>query len=117
MILKRGSRDDYVICLQNGLTLMCIDPGDHDGIFGENTENAVIEFQKRFGLNADGIVGPDTWNKLKANGMVDKNTWKILRTTSSSSHNINKSRLLAKFNKRKFFNSIYVNLNGFDIAK
>ncbi|WP_053069994.1 peptidoglycan-binding domain-containing protein [Clostridium sp. K25] len=66
MILKRGSKGDYVTCLQNGLTLMCIDPNGHDGIFGAGTEKAVIKFQKRFGLNADGIVESGTWEKLKS---------------------------------------------------
>ncbi|OOB76699.1 hypothetical protein AXF41_10935 [Clostridium haemolyticum] len=66
MILKRGSKGDYVTCLQNGLTLMCIDPNGHDGIFGIGTENAVRKFQSRFGLDVDGIVGPGTWEKLKS---------------------------------------------------
>lgn len=35
-----------------------------DGIFGENTENAVMAFQRIFNLTPDGIVGPATWNKL-----------------------------------------------------
>jgi peptidoglycan hydrolase-like protein with peptidoglycan-binding domain len=37
---------------------------DIDGIFGESTENAVLNFQKLMGLNADGIVGEDTWRAL-----------------------------------------------------
>ena len=35
-----------------------------DGSFGSGTRNAVIAFQNRFGLTADGVVGPMTWNKL-----------------------------------------------------
>ena len=46
-----------------------------DGIFGVATEEAVIAFQKQYGLTADGIVGPKTW------GVVD--TGKIVRTTIS----------------------------------
>ena len=32
-----------------------------DGIFGANTQAAVIFFQRLFGLVPDGIIGPDTW--------------------------------------------------------
>ena len=35
-----------------------------DGIFGQKTEDAVVQFQKANGLEADGIVGPLTWSKL-----------------------------------------------------
>lgn len=34
--------------------------------FDQRTRDAVIEFQKRFGLAADGIVGPYTWRQLEA---------------------------------------------------
>ncbi len=35
-----------------------------DGIFGEDTENAVTVFQEIFNLTPDGIVGEATWNKM-----------------------------------------------------
>lgn len=35
-----------------------------DGIYGENTRQAVIQFQKSKSLNTDGVVGKLTWSKL-----------------------------------------------------
>lgn len=35
-----------------------------DGIYGDETNNAVIKFQKAHNLKADGIIGPKTYNKM-----------------------------------------------------
>ena len=35
-----------------------------DGIFGNNTHNATVKYQRNKGLSADGIVGKDTYKKL-----------------------------------------------------
>ncbi|KAB8335591.1 peptidoglycan-binding protein [Scytonema tolypothrichoides VB-61278] len=35
-----------------------------DGVFGANTETAVKNFQKYYGLTIDGVVGSKTWAKL-----------------------------------------------------
>jgi hypothetical protein len=40
-------------------------PRGTDGIYGENTVNAVKRFQKDKGLADDGAVGPDTWKALR----------------------------------------------------
>lgn len=35
-----------------------------DGDFGSSTKQAVIKLQKQLGIDADGIVGNETWNKM-----------------------------------------------------
>ncbi|HEY8980899.1 MAG TPA: helix-turn-helix domain-containing protein [Streptomyces sp.] len=42
-----------------------LDPGPVDGIYGQQTIAAVVRFQKRAELVADGIVGPHTWQVLR----------------------------------------------------
>ncbi|MBE6673659.1 MAG: spore cortex-lytic protein [Ruminococcaceae bacterium] len=36
-----------------------------DGVFGEETENAVREYQRAFDLNPDGLVGKETWYSIQ----------------------------------------------------
>ncbi len=36
----------------------------HDGIFGNGTFDAVVAFQTCAGISEDGIIGPNTWDKL-----------------------------------------------------
>ena len=38
--------------------------GEADGIFGAKTQAAVFKAQRYFGIEADGICGPATWEKL-----------------------------------------------------
>ncbi|CAH1521310.1 conserved hypothetical protein [Vibrio owensii] len=37
-----------------------------DGVFGNNTKQRVIQFQERYGLTADGVVGEKTWKKIES---------------------------------------------------
>lgn len=58
-------RGDDVRALQAGLNLLGFDAGREDGILGERTERAVLEFQRNVGLPPDGIVGMTTVDALR----------------------------------------------------
>ena len=57
-----------------------------DGHFGEKTKSSVIKFQKKNGLDQDGIVGPKTWLKL---GVLEKPTIKPDKETNPAIKIIN----------------------------
>lgn len=59
-LLQVGSTGPSVEELQKKLDALGFDPGPIDGIFGEQTEDAVLNFQDERGLITDGIVGPQT---------------------------------------------------------
>ncbi len=63
---RRGSRGIYVCVAQDSLTTLGYNTGGLDGVFGANTENAVRSYQRRKGLSADGILGPNSWRALMA---------------------------------------------------
>lgn len=62
--LRAGATGDEVLTLQNLLNqwgFAC----PLTGVFDENTEKAVCDFQQVQGLTADGIVGKRTWETLQ----------------------------------------------------
>lgn len=63
--IRRGDSGDDVKTCQQRLTAHGIQSGA-DGIFGPGTESDVIQFQRKSGLEADGIVGPASWAALMA---------------------------------------------------
>ena len=66
--IRKGSTGNPVRRAQKRLTLGGYDTGGVDGIFGASTETAVKKFQKDLGLTQDGIVGPETWDKIDSLG-------------------------------------------------
>lgn len=65
-VLKRGDCEPAVLVLQKVLATHGFEPGVQDGCFSPETERAVMAFQRAKGLEANGIVGPKTWNTLAA---------------------------------------------------
>lgn len=59
-VVKTGSRGQIVKTIQTKLKRWGYYNGSVDGIFGTQTKNAVMYFQRKNGLTADGIVGSAT---------------------------------------------------------
>ena len=55
-----GSRGEQVSQVQRKLKQWGYYSGAVDGVFGQATYNAVVSFQKKNGLTADGVVGAQT---------------------------------------------------------
>ncbi|MEM7769385.1 MAG: peptidoglycan-binding protein [Cyanobacteria bacterium P01_E01_bin.6] len=63
-VLRRGMRGAAVIGLQERLRTVGVYRGPVDGIFGTQTESAVISAQRQFNLTPDGVVGAATWDAI-----------------------------------------------------
>lgn len=62
--LSQGSRGPDVRVVQSLLNRIGYFAGPVDGIFSNQSVQAVTAFQRNNGLAADGVVGPATWNVL-----------------------------------------------------
>ena len=60
VLSQYGSRGNEVRKIQTKLKQLGHYKGSIDGIYGSDTQKAVISFQKSCGLKADGIAGPKT---------------------------------------------------------
>ncbi len=75
-VLRQGSTGGEVKEVQRRLKNWGYYTGAVDGVFGAGTRKAVIAFQKKNGLTADGIVGKSTYAALGMNdsyNVLDKN--------------------------------------------
>lgn len=83
--LKQGSRGDLVKTVQQKLIKWGYLKGSADGIFGAKTKAAVIAFQKKNGLTADGVIGTRTAQAL---GISLSSTTSASSSTSSTDLNL-----------------------------
>jgi peptidoglycan hydrolase-like protein with peptidoglycan-binding domain len=61
---------EVVTRVQKALERLGLNPGNIDGVFNSVTERAVIEFQTKHGMVADGIVEQRAWVALGFKGPV-----------------------------------------------
>ena len=76
--VRLGDRNEHVRELQRLLTTLGYSPGPIDGIFGNQTLNAIRAFQRDNGLSVDGIVGPITWGALYAASTPQNITYTVV---------------------------------------
>jgi peptidoglycan hydrolase-like protein with peptidoglycan-binding domain len=64
--IKKGNKGSQVKTLQQDLNYVLGTKLDIDGDCGTATVNAILEFQKKFGIKQTGVYDKDTYNKMKA---------------------------------------------------
>lgn len=92
-LLKQGSTGSEVSTMQRKLKNWGYYNGAVDGIFGSQTKAAVIYFQKKNGLTADGIAGKNTFAAL---GMKWDGSSSSGSTSGNSGYSDSDTYLLAK---------------------
>ena len=86
-VVAWGSRGSQVSLVQHKLKQYGYYDGAVDGVFGKETYNAVVWFQEKNGLKADGAVGPSTAAAL---GIT------LTGTVSASTYQESEVRILAR---------------------
>ncbi|WP_414586375.1 tetratricopeptide repeat protein [Scytonema sp. PCC 10023] len=82
--LRLGSSYHMMMELHSLLQELNLNPGSEYEVFNEQMEAAVKEFQQQQNITVDGIVGPQTWEKLiEAISFLDKNELKITATENA----------------------------------
>lgn len=82
-VLKSGSKGEEVSELQAALQLLGYYKGEIDGVFSQNTAIAVSQFQQAAGLNPDGVVNQETWEKLFPGTPPTTNTSPLANSSNS----------------------------------
>jgi peptidoglycan hydrolase-like protein with peptidoglycan-binding domain len=92
-VLRRGSEGKDVYWVQRVLDKVGIvewTDEAFDGRFGQATKEAVEDFQEKYELKVDGVVGPNTWKKLRyqSNIFADNKSSGPLKFSFKNNYNI-----------------------------
>ncbi len=83
-VLRQGAKGGEVKEVQRRLKQWGYYNGSVDGVFGAGTRAAVIKFQKKNGLTADGVVGASTYKALGMNSSYQVLAGKNQNTAQST---------------------------------
>jgi peptidoglycan hydrolase-like protein with peptidoglycan-binding domain len=78
ILLQNGARGDLVKQLQTKLGL------EADGVFGDDTEEALEDYQSENGLEVDGVAGPATLAQMKVFKDITAETVKLSQIPANS---------------------------------
>ena len=95
-ILRQGSKGNEVKEVQRRLKTWGYYNGSVDGVFGASTRSAVIAFQKKNGLTADGVVGKSTYKALGMNSSYQVLAGQNANTSGTNGFTSSDVYLLAK---------------------
>lgn len=95
-VLRQGSKGGEVKEVQRRLKQWGYYSGSVDGVFGSGTKKAVIAFQKKNGLTADGVVGKATYKALGMNDSYDVLNGNSNNKPSSGNYSSSDLYLMAK---------------------
>ena len=95
-VLEVGSKGSDVVKVQQRLIKYGYMDGTADGRYGEATRNAVLKFQRKYGLTADGKVGPATAAALGVTLSGSSSSSASKPASASSGYVSSDHRLLAK---------------------
>lgn len=87
-VLKKGMNGEAVKQMQSQLKRLGYLQAEPDGDFGSMTETAVKDFQKKNGLQADGVAGSQTLTLMFSNG-AKKQLWVWIPTKGGEKHHAN----------------------------
>lgn len=90
-VLRQGARGGEVKEVQRRLKQWGYYTGAVDGVFGAGTRSAVVQFQKKNGLTADGVVGKATYKALGMNS-----SYNVLAGGGNSNYTNSDLYLIAK---------------------
>ncbi len=88
-----GSRGESVSAVQRKLKQWGYYEGAVDGVYGQSTYNAVVKFQRKNGLTADGVVGSST---AAAMGVQLSGGSSAQQVVPASGYSTNEVQLLAR---------------------